>query len=85
MTYCAYPAADFAFNHVMGMAGVLDTARYPRFASPTEIGCSAWTSGSAWWAAHGDADGSLPIHHGTGIPVTHFVKEERLHEIIRTR
>ena len=83
MTYCAYLAAKLPSNRVMGMAGVLDTARYRAFLAD-EIGCSPLDiQGSA--AGRPTATRWFPLPKYTtvqGIPVTHFVKEERLHEII---
>ena len=82
MTYCAYLAAKLPSNRVMGMAGVLDTARYRAFLAD-EIGCSPLDIQALLLGGHGDTMVPLPKYTTVqGIPVTHFVKEERLHEII---
>ena len=66
----------------MGMAGVLDTARYRAFLAD-EIGCSPLDIQALLLGGHGDTMVPLPKYTTVqGIPVTHFVKEERLHEII---
>ena len=69
MTNVAYATSEFAPERVMGMAGVLDTARYRTFIS-IELGVSdvdqyvdslgGLTSAAA--AARTDARGSVPVH-----------------------
>ena len=64
------------------MAGVLDTARYRAFLAD-EIGCSPLDIQALLLGGHGDTMVPLPKYTTVqGIPVTHFVKEERLHEIM---
>ncbi|MBO4961141.1 MAG: malate dehydrogenase [Flavobacteriales bacterium] len=82
MTYCAFRATGLPANRVMGMAGVLDTARYRAFLS-TEIGCSPADIQALLLGGHGDTMVPLPKYTTVqGIPVTQFVAEERLNEII---
>ena len=82
MTYCAFRATGLPANRVMGMAGVLDTARYRAFLS-TEIGCSPADIQALLLGGHGDTMVPLPKYTTVqGIPVTQFVAEEHLNEII---
>ena len=82
MTYCAFLAAGVPSNRVMGMAGVLDTARYRAFLA-TEIGCSPMDIQALLLGGHGDTMVPLPKYTTVqGIPVTQFVKPERLDEIV---
>ena len=82
MTYCAFLAAGVPSNRVMGMAGVLDTARYRAFLA-TEIGCSPMDIRALLLGGHGDTMVPLPKYTTVqGIPVTQFVKPERLDEIV---
>lgn len=68
-------------NKVLGMAGVLDSARYRAFLAE-EIGVSAASINAMVLGGHGDD--MVPIRSHTtvnGIPVTQFIKAERLLEI----
>lgn len=82
MTYCAYLTAKIPSERVMGMAGILDTARYRAFladalnVSPKEI--QAMLLGG-----HGDTMVPLPRYTTvSGIPVTEMLDEETLNAII---
>lgn len=82
MTYCAYLTAKVPSERVMGMAGILDTARYRAFladalnVSPKEI--QAMLLGG-----HGDTMVPLPRYTTvSGIPVTELLDEETLNAII---
>lgn len=82
MTYCAYLTAKIPSERVMGMAGILDTARYRAFladalnVSPKEI--QAMLLGG-----HGDTMVPLPRYTTvSGIPVTELLDEETLNAII---
>lgn len=82
MTYHAFKIAGFPRERVMGMAGILDTARFRAFiametgASPRDIQCMLM-------GGHGDTMVPLPRYSTiSGIPVTHFIKEDRLQEIV---
>ncbi|GBD03958.1 Malate dehydrogenase [bacterium HR19] len=86
MTYTAYKITGFAKNRIMGMAGVLDTARFRAFlsmelkVSPKDI--TAFVLGS-----HGDT--MVPVlsyTHVGGVPVENLLPKEKLQQIIeRTR
>lgn len=83
MTYCAYLASGLDSKKVMGMAGVLDTARYRAFLA-TEIGVSPKDIQALLLGGHGDTMVPLPrFTTVSGIPITDFVGEERLNEIIK--
>jgi len=82
MTYQAHLTSKFPRTRVMGMAGILDTARYRAFlaeslnVSPKDI--SAMILGG-----HGDTMVPLPRYTTVGgIPVTEMISKEKLMAII---
>ncbi|WP_340112230.1 malate dehydrogenase [Maribellus mangrovi] len=82
MTYAAYATAKLPKTQVMGMAGILDTARYRAFlaealdVSPRDI--SALLMGG-----HGDTMVPLPRYTTVaGIPVTELIDDEKLNAIV---
>ncbi len=82
MTYCAYLNSGFDSKKVMGMAGILDTARYKAFLA-TELNCSPKDIQAMLLGGHGDTMVPLPRYTTvSGIPVTEFVEAGRLEEII---
>lgn len=82
MTYAAYKTAGIASNKVFGMAGILDTARYRAFLAD-EMGISPKDIQALLMGGHGDTMVPLPRYTKVnGIPVTHYIKDERLHEIV---
>lgn len=82
MTYQAYLTAQFPSNRVMGMAGVLDTARYRSFLA-MELDCSPKDIQAVLMGGHGDTMVPLPRYTTVaGIPVTELVSEERLDAIV---
>jgi malate dehydrogenase len=86
MSYVAKETTGFPRERVIGMAGVLDTARYRTFLS-MELDVSVEDIQALVLGGHGDS--MVPVVSMTtvsGIPVTHFVERGRLDEIIqRTR
>jgi malate dehydrogenase len=86
MAYVAKDVTGFPRERVIGMAGVLDTARYRTFLS-MEMAVSVEDIQALVLGGHGDT--MVPIVSMTtvsGIPVTHFIQPARLEEIIdRTR
>jgi malate dehydrogenase len=86
MAYVAKEVTGFPRERVMGMAGVLDTARYRAFLA-MEMDVSVEDIQALVLGGHGDT--MVPIVSMTtvsGIPVTHFIEAGRLEEIIeRTR
>ena len=82
MATLAYKVSGFPKNRVIGQGGVLDTARYRTFLAQ-EIGCSVEDIQAILLGGHGDEMVPLPRYTTVaGIPVSHFVKPERLSEIV---
>lgn len=83
MVYVAWKASGFPAKHVIGQAGVLDTARYRSFLA-MEIGCSVEDVQALLLGGHGDDMVPLPRYtFAGGIPITQLVKPERLEEIVK--
>ena len=86
MCYVAMKASGFPRERVIGMAGVLDTARYRAFLA-TEIGVSVEDIQAMVLGGHGDT--MVPLISYTtvsGIPVTQLIAREKLDAIVqRTR
>jgi malate dehydrogenase len=86
MAYVAKEVTGFPRERVIGMAGVLDTARYRAFLA-MEMDVSVEDIQALVLGGHGDT--MVPVVSMTtvsGIPVTHFIEAGRLEEIIdRTR
>jgi malate dehydrogenase len=71
----------FPVERVVGMAGVLDSARYRAFLAE-EIGVSPVVVNAMVLGGHGDT--MVPVRSHTtvnGIPITNFISSERLDEI----
>jgi malate dehydrogenase len=82
MTYVAYLESGFPSQRVMGMAGVLDTARYRAFLK-MELGVSVRDIQAMLLGGHGDSMTPLPRYTFVGTrPVTELIPEARLDEII---
>jgi malate dehydrogenase len=82
MTYCAHITSKFPRQRLMGMAGILDTARYRAFLAE-EINCSPKEIQAMLLGGHGDTMVPLPRYTTVGgIPVTELVSKERLNAII---
>src|SRR6478735_7865353 len=82
MTYCAHLTSKLSRNKVIGMAGVLDTARYRAFLAD-EIGCSPKEIQGMLLGGHGDTMVPLPRYTTVGgIPVTELVAKDKLDAII---
>lgn len=82
MTYCAHLTSGKSRNKVIGMAGVLDTARYRAFLAD-EIGCSVKEIQGMLLGGHGDTMVPLPRYTTVGgIPVTELVAKDKLEAII---
>ena len=86
MTYVAKRASGFPKNRVLGMAGVLDTARYRAFIAEA-AGVSVEDIQALVLGGHGDD--MVPLISYTtisGIPVTEFIPKDKLDAIVeRTR
>lgn len=82
MTYVALKVTGLPRERVLGQAGVLDTARYRSFIS-METGVSMKDIQCQLLGGHGDTMVPLPRFTSVaGIPVTDFIGEERLNEIV---
>lgn len=82
MCHVAKNVSGFPKERVMGMAGILDTARYRSFLA-MEIGCSPDDIQALLLGGHGDTMVPLPSYTTVqGIPIGHFVKPDRLKAIV---
>lgn len=82
MTYVAYMTSGFPSKRVMGMAGVLDTARYRAFLS-MELGASVKDIQALLMGGHGDTMVPLPRYTTIGgIQVTELIDDDRLSAIV---
>jgi malate dehydrogenase len=82
MTYCAYLTSEFSSQRVMGMAGILDTARYRAFLA-MELNTSPKDIQALLLGGHGDTMVPLPRYTTVGgIPVTELIDPVRLDAII---
>jgi len=86
MTYTAHRVSRFPRERVIGMAGVLDAARFRTFVA-MELSVSVESVQACVLGGHGD--GMVPLPRYTtvcGIPVTQLIAPERLAALIqRTR
>lgn len=83
MTYCAFLTSKFPRTRVMGMAGILDTARYRSFIA-MELGISPKDIQALLMGGHGDTMVPLPRYTTVaGIPVTELIGKKRLGEIVQ--
>lgn len=86
MAYCCFKSANIPSNRVIGMGGLVDTARYRSFLAEA-LECSPKDIQAVILGGHGDH--MVPIINYTtvsGVPVTQLLKKEKLKEIInRTR
>jgi malate dehydrogenase len=82
MTYCAYLAAGIDSRRVMGMAGILDTARYRAFLAEA-LDVSPKDIQAVLMGGHGDTMVPLPRYTTVGgIPVTELIAEDKLAAIV---
>ena len=86
MAQRAYQVSGFPKNRVVGMAGILDTARFRTFLAQ-ELSVSVSSIEAYVLGGHGDT--MVPVVGGTtagGIPVANLIESGRLAEIVqRTR
>ncbi|HOJ37863.1 MAG TPA: malate dehydrogenase [Ignavibacteriales bacterium] len=86
MAYVAWKVSGFERNRVVGMAGVLDTARYKLFISE-KLGVSIKDIHAMVLGGHGDD--MVPLTRLTnisGIPLTEFLSQEEIDQLVtRTR
>lgn len=86
MAYVTKAVTGFPKNKVMGMAGILDTARFRAFIS-MEIDVSVSSIQALVLGGHGDSMVPLPRYATVGgIPITELISQERIDAIVeRTR
>ncbi len=86
MCYVAYKASGFPKNRVMGMAGILDTARYRCFIA-MELGVAVDEIQAMVLGGHGDE--MVPVVSATnvsGVPLTSLLSKKRIQALVeRTR
>jgi malate dehydrogenase len=82
MTYVAWKASGLPSEKVIGMAGILDTARYRAFLAE-ELNVSPKDIQALILGGHGDTMVPLPRYTTiAGIPLTQLIKQDRLDAII---
>ncbi len=82
MVFTAWRASGFPTNRIVGQAGCLDIARYKTFIA-METGFSVEDINALLLGGHGDTMVPLPRYTNiSGIPITNFISEDRLNEII---
>ncbi|ARA92440.1 MAG: malate dehydrogenase [Bacteroidetes bacterium] len=82
MTYVAHTTSRFPDQRVMGMAGVLDTARYRAFIA-MELGVSVRDIQALLLGGHGDTMVPLPRYTTVGgIPLTELMDEATINRIV---
>jgi len=86
MTYIAHKTLGFPTNRVIGMAGILDSARFRAFLAE-ETGCSVKDIQAFVLGGHGDTMVPMPRHCTIGgVPLTEMISQERIDKIVeRTR
>lgn len=86
MTYVAWKVSGFERHRVMGMAGVLDTARFRSFIA-LELNVSVEDVSAFVLGGHGDSMVPLPRYSTVaGIPITELLSKEAVDRLVkRTR
>jgi malate dehydrogenase len=83
MTYASYVSSKLPRTKVMGMAGILDTARYRAFLAEA-LDVSPRDIQALLLGGHGDTMVPLPRYTTvSGIPVTEMIDAERLDAIVK--
>jgi malate dehydrogenase len=82
MTYQAHITSKFSRNKVIGMAGILDTARYRAFLAEA-LNVSPKDIQAVLMGGHGDTMVPLPRYTTVaGIPVTELIDKDKLNAIL---
>jgi len=86
MCHVAYESSGFSKKRVIGMAGVLDSARFRAFIS-MELKVSVENTHAFVLGGHGDTMVPLPRYSTVaGIPITELMSEDRIEALVdRTR
>lgn len=83
MTQLALKRSGFARERVIGMAGILDTARFRTFIAQ-ELGVSVENVHACVLGGHGDAMVPLPrFSTVAGIPITELLPTDRIEALVR--
>jgi malate dehydrogenase len=83
MTYASYVSSGLPRTKVIGMAGILDTARYRAFLAEA-LDVSPRDIQALLMGGHGDTMVPLPRYTTvSGIPVTEMIDPERLNAIVK--
>jgi len=82
MCHVAYEASGFPKNRVIGMAGVLDSARFRAFIA-MELNVSVENTHAFVLGGHGDTMVPLPRYSTVaGIPITELIPKDRIDAIV---
>jgi len=82
MVWLAYQISNFNRNKVVGMAGILDTARYRSFIAK-ELRVSVEDVSAMVLGGHGDFMLPLPAHTSiNGVPIKQLMPQRKIDEII---
>ncbi len=82
MCHVAFDASGFPKNRVIGMAGVLDSARFRAFIA-MELNVSVENTHAFVLGGHGDTMVPLPRYSTVaGIPITELISKERIAELV---
>lgn len=83
MCHVAYEASGFPKNRVIGMAGVLDSARFRTFIS-MELNVSVENTHAFVLGGHGDTMVPLPRYSTVaGIPITELLPKEKIDALVK--
>ncbi len=83
MCHVAYEASGFPKNRVIGMAGVLDSARFRAFIA-MELDVSVESTHAFVLGGHGDTMVPLPRYSTVaGIPITELMSKERIDALVK--
>jgi malate dehydrogenase len=82
MTYIAMKKTGFHPSRVIGMSGLLDSARFATFVA-MELGCSPKDVDAMVLGGHGDTMVPLPRHTTvSGVPITELMDEETIDKLV---
>jgi malate dehydrogenase len=83
MCHVAYEASGFPKNRVLGMAGVLDSARFRAFIA-MELNVSVENTHAFVLGGHGDTMVPLPRYSTVaGIPITELMSKDRIDALVQ--